>query len=233
MIIDYFDPVRAIRFDGLASYASLSAATLGLVGRTSASVSLFARRNTSFVPAVNGNNAFFSTNTNAVCKLVPSTTGAVAFYLFRDVSGVLTGTTKTGPAMTVGQWYHLLWAYDSTIGWRCWVDGAEVGSVLLAGNGFSLGAAPGLTDHYIGRHANTYLDCDVTQLSVWSTYETDPAKMRTSDGTPRDLYGQSGILGWWTLGDRYVLGSYSLRDRMGGAAFSWVNAVESTQVVAR
>ena len=88
MIIDYFDPVRAIRFDGLASYASLSAATLVLVGRTSASVSLFARRNTSFVPAVNGNNAFFSTNTNAVCKLVPSTTGAVAFYLFRDVSGV-------------------------------------------------------------------------------------------------------------------------------------------------
>ncbi len=220
----------AVKFDGVASYASFASAPLGIVGSYAASVSLWARRNTSFVPSVNGNNAFFSANTNAVCKLVPSTTGAVAFYLFRDVSGVLTGTTKTGPAMTVGQWYHLLWAYDSTIGWRCWVDGAEVGSVSLAGNGFPLGGAPGLTDYYIGRHANTYLDCNVDEVTIWN--RAIAVNEVALANKPIDVTGASGLVRWYRMGDDYKWDSYKFSEMVTGQyPLSWVNAVQTTQVV--
>ena len=69
------------------------------------------------------------------------------------------------------------------------------------------------------------------EISIWNRAVT-VSEVATSN-QPIDLYGASGLVRWYTMGDRYVLGSYSLRDRMGGAAFSWVNAVESTQVVAR
>ena len=222
MIIDYFDPVRAIRFDGLASYADTP-----LTGypTAAASMSAWVKINSTMSATTTFN---FIGPSGGVTRWFTFGKGATASLAIRGgFSGGAIGHFRTSPAgYNTDQWYHFLATYDGTL-FVSYIDGVQIGSTNVAGqtillSGSTLQAA---------RFSSNYAPVTMDEISIWNRAVT-VSEVATSN-QPIDLYGASGLVRWYTMGDRYVLGSYSLRDRMGGAAFSWVNAVESTQVVAR
>tara|TARA_R110002020_G_scaffold110142_2_gene254490 strand:+ start:15131 stop:15853 length:723 start_codon:yes stop_codon:yes gene_type:complete len=98
-------------------------------------------------------------------------------------------------SLTNGVWQHILITGNTaTNKLNCYKDGGSASSVTFS-------AITSVTDNFIiGSQHGTgyYFNGKMDEISIFDSIK---AVSDVSDGTPIDLSGQSGLIGWWRMGD--------------------------------
>jgi len=236
-----FNNQYALQFDGVMSYAAGPIGFLPLVGLTQGAVSFWIKRTTDFLPPVSNNNYRFiggNENLGLGSRLISSGKLTISTYYYDPSTGTDNQNAKSSDnVLNVDQWYHCLVSLDTSLStdglrFRAWIDGVEFGINALMPINAIISATPTTTTLYFGRISSFYFNCAVDEVSYWNIHQTDPSKMRTDDGKPKDLYGEAGLLYWYRMGDFYQSGSSTIVNRVDGTNnLTLFNISESTDFI--
>lgn len=219
-VVQGYQNPYALQFDGVTSYGqALNAGLPTAAGSMSAWIridSALLINSYNFIGGDSGNSWF-------VLGKGGSTTSLVIRGLFS--SSGLTSNFLAG-AHNVGQWYHYLATFDGT-NFRCYIDGVNYATTNRAGQTLTV---VGTNMWFARGGAAGYSPITVDEVSIWN--RAIDVNEVASANKPIDIYGASGLLRWYRMGELFVSGSSTITNRVDGTSdMTLFNISESTDFV--
>lgn len=218
-IIEGYRNDYGLQFDGVASYGESAISGLPT---TAGSLSAWIRIDSTLVTA---NTYAFITGSSGNTWLnfgKGGTSDRIA------VRGAFSGTNANAfysLSYVVGEWVHLLATFDGT-DFKAYHNGVLYSTQNRAGQTLTTTGS----FLWFGR-SNIYTPVTIDEVSIWD--RAISVSEVASSNKPIDLYGASGLLRWYRMGDFYQSSSSTIVNSVDGSAnISLYNISQSTDFVA-
>ena len=194
-VINDINNIYSIDFDGVDDYIAINAAA-GVLSSSAGSYSVWAITDTTTSSGVYIKSIVNTENTIALSY------NAASDLITANYKGTTTSVTATDDAAIEGDglWHHLLCTWDTSADeLKLYVDGSlAMTTTSLPTFGGIMGTAS------IGNNANSgnYFKGNIDEVSIWNkALSASEVTTIYNDGYPSGIGGQSGLIGWWRMGD--------------------------------
>ena len=180
-------------FDGINDSVNLGTTVSALRPTDAFSISLWANWDASTLSGLQG---LWECGSNTGHMIWSNGSSGLTFYI-RNASSTWIPATANTVTLVADQWYHVVGTWDGSGTSKIYVDGGEKKTASVTSIQYAA-----TTNHNIGKYIGYEFNGMIDEVSFWSK-ELSSGEITSiyNSGTPTDLASESGLVGWWRMGD--------------------------------